>query len=152
MEVTNRQIQKCVTVPCSLTDTWAKWTTHEGLKSFIGYDNKIALRPGGPYEIYFLRQNPEGLRGAEGCTVLSYLPQRMLSFSWNAPPEFAEARSSPHYTWVVLEFEPISDNTTRLILTHLGWPQGRVWEEVFDYFDQAWDKVMLWLTESCKHA
>lgn len=90
MRISTERIVKSRRVPCTIETAWRKWTTHEGLLSFFGRDNRIELTPGGPFEIYFLMDNSPGLRGSEGCKVLSYLPQEMFSFTWNAPPQFPE--------------------------------------------------------------
>ena len=111
MEIFDKQIKKTVIIQCSLEDAWNKWTTHEGLLSFMGRDKKIELTPGGAFEIYFLMDNPIGSRGSERCKVLSYLPKKMFSFTWNAPPHFVEVRSSDYFTWVVIEFKFRSRNT-----------------------------------------
>ncbi|MBL7123014.1 MAG: SRPBCC domain-containing protein [Candidatus Marinimicrobia bacterium] len=121
---------------------WTKWTTHTGLKSFIGLDNKVDLIPGGPYEIYFLLDNPEGTRGGEGNKVLSFLPYKMLSFTWNAPPTIPEVRNHAHKTWVVVQLEEISAVQTKVSLDHLGWLDGEKWDETYTYFDRAWDIVL----------
>ncbi len=129
---------------------WWKWTTHEGLLTFFGKDNRIELMPGGPYEIYFLMDNPAGLRGGEGCTVLSFLLEEMLSFTWNAPPEFKEIRESKYHTWVAVNFKEVLSLKTEVILTHLGWTEDELWKPVYEYFEEAWDIVLQWLYESCK--
>lgn len=121
---------------------WKKWTTHEGLKTFIGEDNRIELRPGGPYEIFFLMDAPPGERGGEGNTVLSFLPEQMLSFSWNAPPTIPEIRNQEHRTWVVVQFREIDQDHTEVTLDHLGWLDGEKWDETFCYFERAWDLVL----------
>jgi len=133
-----------------LKTLWQKWTTHDGLRSFIGEDNKIEIHPGGPFEIYFLLDNPEGSRGGEGNKVLSFLPYKMLSFSWNAPPSIPEVRNHPHKTWVVIQFEKIDSGQTKVSLDHLGWLDGEKWDETYAYFDRAWDIVMTSLEESCQ--
>lgn len=148
-EINERRIEKTITVNCSIHTVWWKWTTHEGLLTFFGKDNSVDLRLGGPFEIYFLMDNPLGLRGSEGCKVLSYLPERMLSFSWSAPPQYHEIRNHEHKTWVVVTFKSIDDNTTKVELSHLGWLKGDKWDTVYDYFDQAWETVFGWLEKSC---
>jgi hypothetical protein len=85
---------------------------------------------------------PSGLKGSEGCKVLSYLPKKMFSFSWNAPPQFEEVRKSDYKTWVVVEFNYISENQTEVTLHHVGWPTDERWTPVFDYFNKAWDFVL----------
>lgn len=150
MQITDKQISKVRTFNCSLDSAWHKWTTYEGLLTFFGRDNKIELRPGGAFEIYFLMDNPYGLKGSEGCKVLSYLPKQMLSFSWNSPPQFKEVRESGYYTWVVVNFKSISPDKTEISLAHLGWPTDNRWDPVYDYFNEAWEQVLDSFGESCK--
>lgn len=137
MIITNQVIKKELTHKISIEKMWWYWTNAEGLKSFFGEDNRIELKPFGSYEIYFSMDWPEGERGSEGCQVLSYIPNKMLSFTWNAPPKFNEIRSHNYKTWVVLEFEE-----NKLTLTHLGWPEGQSWHDVYYYFDLAWTYVI----------
>lgn len=127
---------------------WQKWTTSEGLKSFIGVDNLVELVPGGPFEIYFLMDNPPGSRGGEGNQVLSFLPEKMLSFTWNAPPSIPEIRNHPHKTWVVVQLEGLATDQTQVTLDHLGWLDGDKWGEAYAYFERAWDIVLDALEQS----
>ena len=47
----NKVIVKSKTVQCPVDKVWWKWTTHEGLLTFFGPDNKIELKLGGAFEI-----------------------------------------------------------------------------------------------------
>lgn len=149
-QINNKIIFKTKTVNCPIDIVWWKWTTHEGLLTFFGPDNKINLKLGGTFEIYFLLDNPKGLRGGEGCKIISFLPKKMLSFTWNAPPEHPEIRNHNHKTWVVLNFNSISETKTNIELNHLGWLDGEKWDDVYTYFDSAWDTVLEWLEKSCE--
>jgi uncharacterized protein YndB with AHSA1/START domain/predicted enzyme related to lactoylglutathione lyase len=142
MESTSKEIVKSRVFNQSIDSVWWRWTTHEGLKTFFGLDNKIDLTPNGDFEIYFLLDNPPGLRGSETCKVLSFLPKRYLSFTWNAPPPFESVRNSEYKTWVVVEFTSINNSQTEILLTHTGWVENEEWNKVFDYFDKAWDVVL----------
>jgi len=148
--VNNKQIIKSTIVAADINQVWQKWTTHEGLKTFFGVDNKIELRPGGPYEIYFLLENAPGTRGGEGNQVLSFLPLEMLSFSWNAPPSIPEIRNHDHRTWVVVVFRELGLLKTEVTLKHVGWLDGEKWDETIAYFEKAWDIVLNSLQESCQ--
>lgn len=148
MKILDKQIKKTRLIKESVEKVWWRWTTHEGLKTFMGEDNKIELTPGGAFEIYFLMDNPVGLRGSEDCKVLSYLPYQMLSFSWNAPPEHKEIRESKYKTWVVVNLKSLSENQTEITLTHLGWLDDEKWIAVFDYFNTAWEMVLDWLNNA----
>jgi uncharacterized protein YndB with AHSA1/START domain len=148
--VNNKQIVKSAIVAADINQVWQKWTTHEGLKTFFGVDNMIELRPGGPYEIYFLLENPPGTRGGEGNQVLSFLPREMLSFSWNAPPSIPEIRNHAHRTWVVVVFRELGPLKTEVTLKHVGWLDGEKWDETIAYFEKAWDIVLNSLQASCQ--
>jgi hypothetical protein len=43
---------------------------------------------------------------------------------------------------VVVELEPLGVRT-RVRFTHMGWGEGEEWDAVFDYFDRAWNAVIL---------
>jgi len=146
--ILDKTIIKKRSIKASIDNIWNKWTTHEGLLTFFGADNKVELRIGGAFEIYFMMDQPYGTRGAEGCEVLSFLPKKMLSFSWNAPTQFDAIRNGNHQTWVVVEMIAVG-NVTEVTLTHLGWLEGEDWNAVYDYFVNAWDMVMDNLVKSC---
>lgn len=134
------ELVKEVVVEATPAELWPLWTTREGMMSWLISDCRIELRIGGPFELYFM---PEGdNRGSDGCTILSFLPHRMLSFTWNAPPQHPETR--PQHTWIVVEFEP-TEGGTRVRLTHTGWPvdvHSAPWNETHAYFDVAWGHVL----------
>lgn len=135
-------------VPLNRADVWTLLSTSAGWKSFMGVETNIDPRPEGPFEIYFSMQAPKGERGSEGCTVLSVLPGRMLSFSWNAPPTMAFARSQ--HTWVVVELEDVSATSTRVRLTQMGFDalakahaeHADEFKQCRAYFKNAWPKVL----------
>jgi len=116
---------------------WADWSTNQGWSTVYPPPSasRIALAIGGRYEWLF-----DGSIGGNGCQILSYIPGRMISFSWNAPPSQPDSRLAR--TWVVVETEPLDDDTTRLRLTHLGFGDGPGWDETMAYFDRAWDFVL----------
>ena len=135
-------------LPGSLKEVWNLWATNEGMQACMVEDSNVQLTVGGPYEWYFSMEAPEGSRGSEKCTVLSYRPHEMLSFTWNAPPQFSHARF--RHTWVVVSFEPVDADHTRVTLTHHGWAEkiaefpahADEWREVRAYFEAAWPYVL----------
>jgi uncharacterized protein YndB with AHSA1/START domain/uncharacterized protein YciI len=133
-------IRKEVTVSATLDSVWDTWTTTDGVKTFFSREAHVELRIGGPFEIYFIIDAPDGLRGSEDCRILSYLPQKMLSFEWNAPPTFGELRGIR--TQVILQFEEVDENQVRVVLSHVGWGRGEDWDKLFEYFDEAWPRVL----------
>jgi uncharacterized protein YndB with AHSA1/START domain/uncharacterized protein YciI len=139
---TGRALEKMVLVQAPVEEVWRVWTTVEGVTSTFVSEAKIELRVGGPYEWYFLTDAPAGSRGGEGCKVLSFLPMRMLSFSWNAPPSIPKLREAGAKTHVVLEFEKLEGGRTRVKFAQLGFGSGAEWDEYYAYFDRAWGSVL----------
>jgi uncharacterized protein YndB with AHSA1/START domain len=145
--VTSRVLAKSVIVSASVDEVWRAWTTLEGIKKFFAPDAMLDIRPHGKYEILFDPEQPEGLKGAEGCTVLSYAPPRMFSFTWGAPPEFPNARKEIAQ-WVVLFFDEVGEKQTLVRFQEFGWKDDKEGEAVYEYFDQAWGLVLARLAHS----
>ncbi|NNE08707.1 MAG: hypothetical protein HKN20_09115 [Gemmatimonadetes bacterium] len=141
----DRVIHSEVVVEAALSRVWNAWTTAAGIKRFLGCEARVELRPGGPFEIEFEADAPRGLRGSEGCRVLSVLPMEVVSFEWNAPPSFGELRDVR--TQVVVRFKEISSSRVRVVLAHAGWGEGEEWDRLFAYFEKAWPHVLEKLRE-----
>lgn len=135
-----RVIRKEIVVNASVSEVWEAWTTVEGAVTFFAPEANIELSMGGSYELLFDLDAPEGSRGGEGLKMLSFLPEEMLSFEWNAPPQYPTVRRQR--TWVVVQFFPSGQNKVKVRLTHLGWRKGEEWDKVFQYFKRAWDIVL----------
>lgn len=144
-----REINKTVLVPKSCEHCFELWTTETGIKQFFAPNCRVELRLGGAFEMYFLLDAAPGGQGSEGCKVLSYIPNEMFSFSWNAPPQFPAIRAGDHHTWVVITFKAIEKNQTEVRLRHLGWLETGRWNEVFDYFNAAWTRVLDSFKKAC---
>lgn len=161
-ESDSRIIVVGVTVDLSADAAWKLWASSEGIASWLtGFDEdtgapnaNVAAHVGGPFELYFASSYPDGYRGSEGCRVLSYLPGKMLSFTWNNPPYFRNIRDT--YTHVVVTFDELTradgSAITTVTLTNLGWPDSAFVSDdqiapgshaaAFGYFSQAWPSVM----------
>jgi len=121
-----------------ISEVYNAWSTVEGWKNVYGGESanaNIDLAIGGRYEWLF-----NGSVGSNGCQILSYIPNRMLSFTWNAPP--SQPASRLKRTWVVVELTELNGAGTRVTLTHLGFGEGEAWDETYQYFQSAWDRVL----------
>lgn len=129
------------TVAAKPAEVWRVWTTSDGMKEWLVADAKVELRQNGPFEVYFNANGEIGSRGSEGCRVLSWIPERMLSFTWNAPPTIPTIRNNKDHSFVVVELSPEGDGT-HVKLTHDGWGDGGNWDKTRAYFDKAWPAVL----------
>jgi uncharacterized protein YndB with AHSA1/START domain len=131
-----RSFTKEIEIAAPAAAAYALWTDGAAWQRLMGEPSRanLDLEIGGRYEWLF-----DGKIGSNGCQVLSYIPGRMVSFTWNAPPGQA---TRERRTWVVVETEALSPATTRVRLTHLGFGQGADWDQTFAYFDNAWGRVL----------
>ena len=72
-DVGDRAIVMEVSVPLDPMSAWRLWASSEGLAAWWIDGARVELLPGGPFEIYFMKDAPEGSQGSEGCRVLSFL-------------------------------------------------------------------------------
>jgi uncharacterized protein YndB with AHSA1/START domain len=133
-----RSFTKVVDVAATPAQVFASWTQPAELSKYFGSKHNVDLEVGGRYEILF--EHDGGTIGSNGCQVLGWVPDRMLCFSWNAPPMFAAERELR--TWVTVLLEPGLDDGCRLELHHVGFGEGGNWDAVHDYFDAAWGRVL----------
>lgn len=135
-----RSLDKEVIIKAGLDQAWQSWTTREGIVGFFAPDAKIEPKVGGAFQIYMDPGGEPGMKGADEMRFLALQPQKMLSFDWNAPPSLPEARAQR--TFVVVRFEPLSAQETRVTLHHTGWGDGGEWDKAFLYFDRVWGNVL----------
>ena len=117
-----RAIRKEALVPAAVGAVWNAWTTREGIQSFFAPEAVVEARPEGAFRLHFNPYAPPGGKGADDMRFLALQQERMLSFTWNAPPHLPEARLQR--TVVIVRLEPIDDKQTRVRLTHFGWGDG----------------------------
>jgi len=138
---TDRLVFEEAVVEANVSDVWQAWTTREGVLSFFASACNIDVRVDGPYEMLFNLAAEPGSQGGEGVKILAIQPEKMLSFTWNAPPQLPDVRFQ--HTHVVVRFEPLSELQTRVTLRHDGWGEGGQWDQAFDYFSKAWGRAIL---------
>jgi len=137
---TDRAIVKEIVIRAPVQQVWQAWTTEQGLESFFARRAHVELRTDGRYELLFFPDNPAGQRGEEGARLLAIEEAQRLAFTWTAPPKWPRIRAMR--TVVEITFSAIGDDATALRLRHSVWGHGPDWDEVYAYFDGAWDIVL----------
>ncbi|MDP4015205.1 MAG: SRPBCC domain-containing protein [Candidatus Nanopelagicales bacterium] len=128
-----------IRVSASPEELWRSWTNSEAIRTWWPMpEAKIDLRIGGAFELLFLPDGAEGQRGTEGCRILSYVPESMLSFTWPSPSHIPGDLA---HTWVVLSMRPDSGGT-EVELTQLGFGVGPEWDACRQYFRHAWMRML----------
>ncbi len=140
-ETEDRAIWAEVEIQAPIEEVWSAWTTEDGIRTFFAPEGRIELRPGGAYEMYFNLDAPAGQRGGEGMHIMALQPLKMLSFTWNAPPELPAMRDQ--ITHVTVRLKELGKGETLVTLIHDGWGEGEEWDAAFDYFVRAWGDIVL---------
>jgi uncharacterized protein YndB with AHSA1/START domain len=136
-----KNIQMYVIINAPVDSVWSRWTTEKGLKKFFAPAAVIELKTFGKFEVLFDPNAPEGQRGAENNRILAVEDKKMLSFTWDAPPQFPQIRAQR--TLVTIRMFATPDSKTIVTLTQTGWGQGQDWQTVRDYFEKAWGGFVL---------
>jgi uncharacterized protein YndB with AHSA1/START domain len=136
-----RVLQAAFEVNAPTEKAWSAWATPEGVKTFFAPGCNIEPKVDRAYDIYLDPTARPGSRGAEGMRIVSYEPNRRIAFTWNAPATIPEIRGQR--TLVVLEFKPAGANRTQVRFTEMGWGEGEQWDKAYDYFDHAWNGIVL---------
>lgn len=136
-----RVIEAEITVECSIEEAFEAWTTEKGITSFFSPAARVDLRPGGRFEVLFDLEAPKGKQGSEDQIVMAFQRPVMFSFTWNSPPHLEAVRDQR--THVLLRFVALEPRRTRLSFRQDGWGHGDQWDAAYDYFTQAWLKIVL---------
>jgi uncharacterized protein YndB with AHSA1/START domain len=130
-----------IEIDAPLDSVWARWATGAGRKKFLAPSSKFELATLGYMEVLFAPSAPVGQQGAENNRVLAWQEKELLSFTWDAPPQFTDVRAQR--TMVIMRFKKLSDTKTLVTSRQVGFGTGGNWDLVYDYFKSAWGGFVL---------
>lgn len=130
-----------IRINAPLDSVWERVSTEKGFHKFFAPSCKLEPKTLGYMEVLFAPGAPEGQRGAENNRVLAIQPKQMISFTWDAPPQWPEMRKNR--TVVSIRLYKTNDRETLVTLSQAGWGIGPEWQAVFNYFEKAWGGFVL---------
>lgn len=139
-QAAERAVDVSAVVKAPVADVFKAWTTTQGVTTFLAPGAIVEPRPNGLFEIHMNPLAPPGERGADDMRILGIQENKMVSFTWNAPPSFPEARKQR--TTVIVRFTPEGKSHTKVTLHQVGWGEGGEWDKAYDYFSKAWPYVL----------
>jgi uncharacterized protein YndB with AHSA1/START domain len=113
-----------VTVPGSLDELWAAFTTKDGLATWLWRDIRVDARTGGDWIAIF----PQSTAGG---TIVSLTPKTQLVIAALAPDRFPAVREAR--TRAVFEFAAVTPFSTKVTLVQTGWGIGDEWDAAYEY-------------------
>jgi hypothetical protein len=109
---------------------------------------EFELRTGGTFHSNYQPGARVGDPGTIYNTVLSYLPQKMLSFKIGLTDRFPEGPRKAGTLLAVAQFEAVGNRKTRVILSMVGFGHGAEWDTVYNFFDSNNPTSLSMLRES----
>lgn len=137
-----KKIIKNIITNAPINKVYDMWTTRDGLNTFFGEDSKIELKVNGAFEIYFNLSWPKGFRGSEGCKIVDFVKNKYISFTWNVPPTFEEARARGYHSIVKIEFIELDESKTEILVMNEYIKDNDKLDEIIAYFERTWDYVL----------
>jgi uncharacterized protein YndB with AHSA1/START domain len=130
-----------IRIKAPVDSVWERVSTEKGFRKFFAPSCRLEPKTLGFMEVLFAPGAPEGQRGAENNRVLAIQDKQMISFTWDAPPQWPEIRKNR--TVVCLRLYKTQNAETLVTLTQTGWGIGAEWDTVFSYFEKAWAGFVL---------
>ena len=123
-------------VNAPLSQVWAAYTTKPGLESWLAAHAEIELKIGAAMRTQHDPAGPAGDASAIVNTILSYEPERMISFKVAKFPRGFPFPTAIKNMWTVVYFEAQGDKATQIGEVCLGFgpdAESRKMREFFDY-------------------
>ena len=114
-----RAIDISTVVEAPVAEVFKTWTTTAGVTTFFAPGAIVEPRSIGLFEIHMNPLAPPGERGADDMRILGIQENKMVSFTWNAPPLLPEARKQR--TMVIVRFAPEGAAQTKVSLYQVRW-------------------------------
>jgi uncharacterized protein YndB with AHSA1/START domain len=124
-------------IDAPVADIWSIWTTKKGWESCLAAHAEVDLRVGGLIRSV---HDPNATIGDDSTIeniILSYEPQRMLSFKVSKPPARFPFKTAIQQVWTVLRFESVDNAHTRLTCTMLGYGDDDESQRMRAFFERG---------------
>jgi uncharacterized protein YndB with AHSA1/START domain len=117
-------------------ELWQAFTVDSEIVKWMVPVAHMDLRIGGTLETSYDEKAKIGDPKNIHLKILSYEPDRMLSFTFTMPAMFKRAHEENGH-WDVVRFEPLSASKTLVTETMYGWGQGEDWDKAYAFFEKG---------------
>ena len=130
-----------VTPRLPISDVWDGLIRPEHLVKWFAPRVHIEAYEGGSFELFWDEEDPPR-NSTQGCRFLTYKDQAEMTFTWKAPPAYADLMNSIEpLTTVNLRVDACPEGID-VTLEHRGWKPGDRWEEARAWHFHYWDRTL----------
>lgn len=122
---------------CSVDQAWDAWTTKQGVEGWMGAKGEVDFRVGGKYRTSYNANATLGDDSTIENEILSFDPQRMITFRNVKAPKGFKLAAPFSRTWSIVYFEKLNDKQTKLTYVGLGYTDEPEMREVRKHFEQG---------------
>ena len=138
----DKAIIKEITINAPLNLVWYAWTISERVSEWFAPETVVEAKEGGAYELYFIPGNSKGMN-TKGCKITKLINEKELHFTWKGPDQFeAVMNKENELTKVKVYFELIDDDSTKVMVEHIGFKDNADWSEAINWHQTAWSGVL----------
>lgn len=138
----DKAIMKEVTINAPISLVWHAWTIPERVSEWFAPETEIEAKVGGAYELYFVPGNKTGMN-TKGCKITKLTWENELQFTWKGPDQFDTLMNhETKLTTVNVSFTSINEDSTKVIIKHLGFQDNDDWGEAINWHEMAWSSVL----------
>jgi uncharacterized protein YndB with AHSA1/START domain len=130
-----RVLRHEVEVDIPVANAWDLFASQEGGKTWMAPQFTLELKTGGKWWAnYSATAAPDG-PGWIKNTVLSYVPQKLITVKLNLlPGVFPKGPVEEGTLFCVIEFKDLGNGKTLVTDTLVGFGQGKEWDWVYNFF------------------
>jgi uncharacterized protein YndB with AHSA1/START domain len=139
--IREKVLHLAIRINAPVDSVWSRLATTAGMEKFFAPECIYKAEVLSLFEIHFNPAGPVGQKGAEDNRILAIQEKQMISFTWDAPPQYPQLRKNR--TCVAIRLYKTNDRQTLVTLSQTGWGQGKEWDGLFTYFEQAWSAFVL---------
>ncbi len=130
-----RILRHTAILPLGINNAWALFSSASGFRSFLSPIADIQIRVGGMLEASFEENGRIGSSDNLALEITSYLPREMIAMRIVSTPQgFPNPEIAKHLI-IVIQLIPLTDGRTEIVYSMLGWKEGRVWNDFYEFFD-----------------
>lgn len=130
-----------IRINAPIDSVWSRFSTARGMEKFFAPVCIFTPEVLSVFEVFFDPGAMPGRRGAENNRILVIQEKKMISFTWDAPPQTPEVRKNR--TVVAIRMFKTNENETLVTLSQTGWGMGPEWDATVTYFEKAWGSFVL---------